>query len=79
MTRIAARLESNGWLERRADASDRRIARVAVSVAGRAVIDETRSRRDAYLSSRLQDFTEDERVLLEGVVPLLERLASEDK
>jgi DNA-binding MarR family transcriptional regulator len=79
MTRIAARLESNGWLERRADASDRRIARVAVSPAGRAVIDETRSRRDAYLSSRLQDFTEDERVLLEGVVPLLERLASEDK
>ena len=79
MTRIAARLESNGWLVRRVDASDRRIARVAVSAAGRAVIDETRSRRDAYLSGRLQDFTEDERALLEAVVPLLERLASDDK
>src|SRR5215469_11416638 len=31
MTRIAARLEDQGWLERRADTSDRRVARVAVS------------------------------------------------
>jgi DNA-binding MarR family transcriptional regulator len=78
MTRIAARLEDQGWLERRADASDRRVARVAVSSAGHALLDENRTRRDAFLSKRLQEFTEEERALLERAVPLLERLASED-
>jgi DNA-binding MarR family transcriptional regulator len=76
MTRIAARLEDQGWLERRTDASDRRVARVAVSPAGQALLDETRTRRDAFLSSRLQQLTEEERALLERAVPLLERLAS---
>jgi DNA-binding MarR family transcriptional regulator len=78
MTRIAARLEDQGWLERRADASDRRVARVAVSPAGQALLDETRTRRDAFLSSRLQQLTEQERSLLERAVPLLERLASDE-
>src|ERR1700689_1606584 len=33
MPRIAARLEENGLVERRADATDRRVARVAVTEA----------------------------------------------
>jgi len=78
MTRIAARLEDHGWLERRADSSDRRVARVALSPAGEALLDENRTRRDAFLSERLQEFTDEERALLERAVPLLERLASED-
>lgn len=78
MTRIAARLEDQGWLERRVDASDRRVARVAVSPAGEALLDENRTRRDAFLSKRLQEFTEEERAVLRRAVPLLERLASED-
>jgi DNA-binding MarR family transcriptional regulator len=77
MTRIAARLEDEGWLERRADTSDRRVARVAVSPAGQALLDETRTRRDAFLANRLQQFTDEERALLERAVPLLERLASD--
>jgi DNA-binding MarR family transcriptional regulator len=78
MTRIAARLEDQGWLERRTDASDRRVARVAVSPAGQALLDETRTRRDAFLSNRLQQLTEEEQALLERAVPLLERLASDE-
>jgi DNA-binding MarR family transcriptional regulator len=77
MTRIAARLEDEGWLERRVDTSDRRVARVAVSPAGQALLDETRTRRDAFLANRLQQLTEEERALLERAVPLLERLASD--
>ena len=77
MTRIAAHLEDEGWLERRADTSDRRVARVAVSPAGQALLDETRTRRDAFLANRLQQFTDEERALLERAVPLLERLASD--
>jgi DNA-binding MarR family transcriptional regulator len=79
MTRIAARLEDQGWLERRVDSADRRVARVAVSQAGQALLDETRTRRDAYLSARLRGFSEDECAALARAVPLLERLASEDR
>jgi DNA-binding MarR family transcriptional regulator len=77
MTRIAARLEEQGLVERRVDASDRRVARVAVSSAGEALLAETRTRRDAFLAARLQDFTQEEQDLLAAAVPLLERMASE--
>lgn len=76
MTRIAARLEEQGFVERRVDPTDRRVARLAASEKGLALLDTIRTRRDAYLASRLQDFTDEERRILEQVVPLLERLAS---
>jgi DNA-binding MarR family transcriptional regulator len=78
MTRIAARLEDQGLLERRVDSADRRVARVVVSAAGGALLDENRTRRDAFLAARLQDFTVEERALLARAIPLLERLASDD-
>src|SRR5581483_7289205 len=53
MTRIAARLEEKGLVERRTDTSDRRIVRVATTEAGHALLEETRNRRDAYLATRL--------------------------
>lgn len=77
MTRIAARLEEQGLVERRVDTADRRVARVAVSPAGDLLLTETRTRRDAFLAARLQAFTADEQALLAAAVPLLERLASE--
>jgi DNA-binding MarR family transcriptional regulator len=76
MTRIAARLEEQGFVERRVDPTDRRVARLAASEAGLELLDTIRTRRDAYLASRLQEFSDDERRILEDVVPLLERLAS---
>jgi DNA-binding MarR family transcriptional regulator len=78
MTRIAARLEEQGLLERRTDASDRRVARVVASPAGEALLAETRTRRDAFLTARLRNLTPEERSILAKAVPLLERLASED-
>jgi DNA-binding MarR family transcriptional regulator len=78
MTRIAARLEEAGLLERRPDASDRRVARVALSEAGRKLVAASRQRGDAFVSSRLQALTGEEREVLARAVPLLERLASED-
>ena len=78
MTRIVARLEEQGLLERKVDAVDRRVARVAVSPAGEALLAENRTRRDAFLAARLQDLTSEDRVVLAKAIPLLERLASED-
>jgi DNA-binding MarR family transcriptional regulator len=78
MTRIAARLEDRGFVQRQVDPTDRRVARLAASETGLALLDTIRTRRDAYLASRLQEFTEEERNVLESAVPLLERLASGD-
>lgn len=78
MTRIAARLEERGLLERRPDSSDRRVARVALSDAGTELLRLTRARGDAFVSSRLASLSEEERQLLARAVPLLERLASDD-
>lgn len=78
MTRIAARLEESGFVERHVDPADRRVARLAVSPSGRHVLETIRNRRDAYLAARLQGFTPEERGILERAVPLLERLAARE-
>lgn len=75
MTRIAARLEEHGFVERHVDPADRRVARLAVSPSGRHLLDTIRNRRDAYLAARLKNFAAEDRVILEKAVPLLERLA----
>ncbi|MBV9660656.1 MAG: MarR family transcriptional regulator [Acidimicrobiales bacterium] len=77
MTRIAARLESTGLLERRSDSSDRRVARVAVTAAGLKLLQAHRARGDAFVSSRLAALTDEELDILARAVPLLERLASD--
>ena len=76
MTRIAARLEDRGFVQRQVDPTDRRVARLVASETGLALLDTIRTRRDAYLASRLQEFTDEERTVLEAAVPLLERIAS---
>ncbi len=78
MTRIAARLEERGLVVRRSDDTDRRVARVAISESGLAVLDEIRNRRNAYLAVRIRELSEAEQELLARAVPLLERLAEED-
>ncbi|HET7522704.1 MAG TPA: MarR family transcriptional regulator [Acidimicrobiales bacterium] len=78
MTRIASRLEERGLVERHVDPSDRRVARLAASPSGTQLLETIRNRRDAYLAARLQEFTPEERAILERAVPLLERLAAKE-
>lgn len=77
MTRIAARLESDGLLERRSDSSDRRVARVAISPVGNQLLIELRARGHAFVSAGLLNFSDEELDVLAQAVPLLERLASD--
>ncbi len=79
MTRIAARLEERGLLARTADQSDRRIARVAITTEGRELLAETRTRRDAYLATRLAAMSAEEQEVLIRALPLLERLARNEE
>jgi DNA-binding MarR family transcriptional regulator len=79
MTRIAARLEERGLLARTADVTDRRVARVAITSEGRELLEETRTRRDAYLATRLAAMSPEEQEVLIRALPLLERLAGNEE
>jgi DNA-binding MarR family transcriptional regulator len=78
-TRIVGRLEERGLVIRTVDAADRRVARLAVSDAGQSLLNQTRTRRDAYLALRLQAMTADERETLMRALPLLERLTGDEE
>src|SRR6266404_6721085 len=74
ITRVIDSLERKGLATRVPSASDRRVAFVEATPAGRALVETIRRRRDAYLARRLRTFSADERALLERTARLLERL-----
>jgi DNA-binding MarR family transcriptional regulator len=73
-TRAVARLEAAGLVTRTADQSDRRVAHVAISPAGRALLARIRSRKNEYLARRLRELDPAERAALAQAVTILERL-----
>jgi DNA-binding MarR family transcriptional regulator len=72
VTRVAARLEELGLVERAADPGDRRSALISVTPAGRALLAAARTRKDAFLSERLDALAPAERATLERAAALLE-------
>ncbi len=74
MTRVIAALEERGYAARALHESDRRQFVIAITPQGRAMLADTRRRRDAWLAKGLEELDEGERELLRSVVPLLERL-----
>lgn len=75
VTRIVARLEEQGLVERRVGVTDRRVAVVNVSKTGRRLLSQIRTRRDAYVMEQLQELSVKERQTLEKSVGVLQRLA----
>ncbi len=78
MTRIVTRLEEQGLVVRTVDPDDRRVARVAVTAAGASLLTVTRTRRNAFLTQRVDRFTDEERATLAAALPLLERILEDD-
>ena len=78
MTRIVARLEEDGLVEREPDESDGRITRLKLSGAGRKLIAKNRTRKDAYLAGRLKQLTPRERARLEAGIEVIQRLLDEE-
>jgi DNA-binding MarR family transcriptional regulator len=73
-TRVLARLEEEGLIERTADIYDRRSSLVAVTAKGSELLDEVRTRKTAFLAERLETLTPDEREALERAADILERV-----
>ncbi len=78
MTRIVARLEEDGLVEREPDESDGRVTRLELSSAGRKLIAKNRTRKDAYLADRLKRLSPRERARLEGGIEVIQRLLDEE-
>ena len=77
MTRTVNCLEDAGLVSRTAHETDGRQVVVGLTEEARAVLDEDRRRRDAWLARHLADLDAGERDLLRAVAPLLDRMASD--
>src|SRR5215218_5499394 len=76
-TRVLARLEDMGLTARTRDPHDRRSSLVAATAAGRALLDELRTRKTAFLAERLERLDAGERAALDRAADILERMLAE--
>ena len=76
-TRVLAKLEEAGLVERTADPRDGRSALIAPTPAGRELLLKVRHAKDVYLEHRLQTLSADELATLQKAARVLERLLDE--
>jgi DNA-binding MarR family transcriptional regulator len=74
MSRIVENLVQDGLVTRDTDASDRRMVRIAATDAGRAVLDDGRTRRVQAIGGRLEKLADSERRALSRGLELMERI-----
>lgn len=75
MTRIVARLEERGLVQRTPHPTDRRQVILATTEAGRAVLAQFERARDEWLARRLGELTLDERETLRQAAEILQKVA----
>lgn len=73
-TRIVARLEADGLVQRAEDPSDGRVTLISVTPKGGDLLRRLRTRKNAYLAKRLRDLPADDLAALERAAEVLERL-----
>jgi DNA-binding MarR family transcriptional regulator len=76
ITKVVGKLEAAGLVVRRPDAKDRRICRVEITAKGRKQLDANRTRRTAWLATRLHDLSADDLARLTAAAVILEDLAA---
>src|SRR5690349_15935012 len=79
MTRIVAALEEEGLVEREVDKADRRVSRLHITVAGRRLLDRNRSRKTAYLASRMRGLSATDLDVLARAAALFERMTEGER
>jgi DNA-binding MarR family transcriptional regulator len=77
MTKVLNSMASLGLISRQAHDADRRQSMVAITDAGRALLEDELRARDEWLAARLTQLSAAEISALSAVIPVLERLASE--
>jgi DNA-binding MarR family transcriptional regulator len=79
VTRMLARLEEDGIVQRAADPADGRSFLVSLTPHGRELLSEVRTRKDAYLAQRLSELDDEERAALARAADVLEHLLEGDR
>jgi DNA-binding MarR family transcriptional regulator len=77
MTKVVEKLESRGFVTRRVDPDDRRVARLTVTTAGTRYLERTLARRTAWLAARLGELDAEQRAQLTSAIELLEAIIGE--
>jgi DNA-binding MarR family transcriptional regulator len=72
ITRVVFRLQEAGYVTRAVDPGDRRSSLITITPAGRALLAAARTRKDAFLSERLEALGTEDRATLERAAALLE-------
>jgi DNA-binding MarR family transcriptional regulator len=75
ITKAVGKLVERQLVERTPDATDRRVVRVALGQGGRELLERHRSRRNAWLATRLGELDDDDLARLAAATDVLERLA----
>jgi DNA-binding MarR family transcriptional regulator len=75
VTKMLARLEELGYVTRAPHPADRRQVVVTIAASGRALLDEDRRQRDAWIAQRLRALAPDEVAALRAALPVLEKLS----
>ena len=78
-TRIAARLEAEGLVERSGDPADGRVSLLSATPEGLALLRRLRTRKTAYLARRLRDLPEEDLAALERAADVLERMLEDSR
>lgn len=76
-TRVAARLEEQGLVSRADDPTDGRVTLLTITDDGRALLKRLRSRKTAYLASRMEDLSPEDLAALQRAADVLERMLEE--
>jgi DNA-binding MarR family transcriptional regulator len=79
VTKVVAKLEELGYVTRRADPDDRRVARVTATPAGIELLARVRASKDLWLAARLADLDPDDRMRVAAALDALDALAGRDR
>jgi DNA-binding MarR family transcriptional regulator len=77
-TRILARFEGLGLIERTPDPSDGRSSLVALTKLGQETLDQARSRKDAILAEKMADLPAEDIKTLERAAQILDEMLNND-
>jgi DNA-binding MarR family transcriptional regulator len=79
MTKVVGALEELGYVTRVTDPSDRRVARLTITPTGSKTLREIRSLKTAFLAGRVHRLDPADRLALNHLTDLLERLVDMDE
>ena len=79
ITKVVAKLEAEGLVQRTTDPSDRRVTHLATTAAGRSLIAETRRRKTTWLTGRVRELPDDELARLAAALDVLDHLVAQDE